>query len=91
MLRQLIQTYIVGQLGDKAPNFDDPGLKIADLGLDSLGVVEMLFEVEDRFGFQVDAPQRYDAMSFNDMVADMEATVLDKNNGVMPTLKPDHV
>ena len=59
---------------------------VADLGLDSLGVVEMLFEVEDMYGFQVNDPARYSGMSFDEMVADMEATIRAANNGQIPVL-----
>lgn len=85
-LREIIESYIVAQVGDKVPDFKDPALKVSDLGLDSLGVVEMLYEVEDRFGFQVEDPFRFTAMSFNDMVADMEATIRARNNGQLPEL-----
>lgn len=84
MLRELIQNYLVTQARIDASKFENPDLQVADLGLDSLGVVEMLFEVEDRYGFQVENPLRYRTMSFNDMVADMEATIRAKNNGQLP-------
>ena len=65
---------------------DDPHLwgHVKDLGLDSLGVVEMLFEVEDLYGFQVHDPARYSSMSFNDRVADIEATIRAAHNGQLP-------
>jgi acyl carrier protein len=84
MLRQIIKDFVIRQFGVDPAVFDRPDLKVADLGLDSLGVVEMLFEVEDLYGFQVDDPARYGGMSFDEMVADMETTIRAANNGQLP-------
>lgn len=84
MLRQIIKDFVIQQFSVDAAVFDRPDLMVADLGLDSLGVVEMLFEVEDLYGFQVDDPARYAGMRFDDMVADMEATIRAANNGLIP-------
>jgi acyl carrier protein len=86
MLRQLMQDYLVNQAGVAPGKFDDPDLKIADLGLDSLGVVEMLYEVEERYGFQIDEPFRYSTMKFSEVVADIEATIRERNHGELPDL-----
>jgi acyl carrier protein len=82
-----MQEYLIKQAGVAPDKFDDPNLMVADLGLDSLGVVEMLYEVEDRYGFQVQNPFRYSTMRFIDIVADMEATIRAKNNGELPEPK----
>lgn len=84
MLRQIIKDFVIQQFNVDPTVFDQPDLKVADLGLDSLGVVEMLFEVEDLYGFQVDDPARYSSMSFDEMVADMETTIRAANNGQIP-------
>ncbi len=84
MLRQIIKDFVVRQFNVDPVQFDRPDLMVKDLGLDSLGVVEMLFEVEDLYGFQVHDPARYSGMSFNDMVADIEATIRAANNGELP-------
>ena len=84
MLHQLIKDFVIQQFHVEPAVFDKPGLMVADLGLDSLGVVEMLFEVEDLYGFQVNDPARYSSMSFDDMVADMETTIRAANNGQIP-------
>ncbi len=84
MRRQIIKDFVSQQFNVDPAVFDQPGLKVADLGLDSLGVVEMLFEVEDLYGFQVDDPARYSSMSFDEMVADMETTIRAANNGQIP-------
>ncbi|MDE2617006.1 MAG: acyl carrier protein [Burkholderiales bacterium] len=84
MLRQIIKDFVIQQFNVDPTVFDQPDLKVSDLGLDSLGVVEMLFEVEDLYGFQVDDPARYGSMSFDEMVADMETTIRAANNGQIP-------
>ncbi len=86
MLRQIIKDFVIQQFNVAPAVFDQPGLQVADLGLDSLGVVEMLFEVEDLYGFQVEDPARYSSMSFDEMVADMEATIRAANQGQIPVL-----
>ncbi len=84
MLRQIIKDFVVQQFNVDPAEFDRADLMVKDLGLDSLGVVEMLFEVEDLYGFQVHDPARYSGMSFNDMVADIEATIRAAHNGQLP-------
>ena len=80
MLEDVIKGYLVESGGVDPAKFDQPDLRVADLGVDSLGLVEMLFEVEDRYGFQIPEPMRYLNMSFKEMVADIEAAVRDHNN-----------
>jgi acyl carrier protein len=75
MLTTLVIEYLTTHAGVDKAKFDDPNLMVEGLGLDSLGLVEMLFEVEDRFGFQIPDPMRFQAMSFKDMVEAMEASV----------------
>lgn len=81
MLDQVIVEYLTKNAGVDAAKFENPGLMVADLGLDSLGLVEMLFEVEDRFGFQIPDPMRFQAMSFKEMVAAIEESVREHSNG----------
>ena len=64
--------------------FDCPDLRVSDMGLDSLGLVEMLFEVEDQYGLQIPDPMRYLTMSFAEMVADIEAIVRVHPEGQLP-------
>ena len=60
--------------------------EVADLALDSLGLVEMLFEIEDRCGFQIEDPMRFREMSFADMVAAIETDIRAHHGGQMPDL-----
>ena len=87
MLAKIIKDYLVNSAGVDAAKFDQPNLMVSDLALDSLGLVEMLFEVEDRCGFQIPEPMRFQTMSFNDMVAAIEAAVREHNNGELPDLE----
>jgi acyl carrier protein len=86
MLESVIKSYLINSAGVAPETFDRPELRVADLELDSLGLVEMLFEVEDQYGFQVPEPMRYLTMSFAGMVADIEATVREHNNGQLGSL-----
>jgi acyl carrier protein len=86
MLAALVIEYLTKTAGVDAAKFADPSLMVADLGLDSLGLVEMLFEVEDRFGFQIPDPMRFQSMSFTEMVAAIETSVREHSGGELPQL-----
>lgn len=75
MLAQLINKYLTDSAGVDPEKFKDPDLMVADLGLDSLGLVEMLFEVEDKFGFQIPEPMVFLSMSYSEMVQSIENMV----------------
>jgi acyl carrier protein len=77
MLSDQIKSYLVESAGIDLQKFEDPELKVADLGLDSLGLIEMLFEVEDEHGFQIPDPMVFLPMSFAEMVAAIEVMVQD--------------
>lgn len=86
MLHALIKEFLVNNAKIDASLFDNPDLMISDLALDSLTLVEMLFEVEDRYGFQVDDPMRFRTMSFKEMVAAIEAEVRAHHDGALPDI-----
>lgn len=75
MLIEQIKKYLVETAGTDPQVFSNPDLKVADLKLDSLGLVEMLFEVEDKYGFQIPDPMVFLPMTFVEMVAAIEAMV----------------
>lgn len=86
MLENIIKDYLINMAEVDPEKFNQPGLTVADLQLDSLGLLEMLFEVEDKYGFQIPEPMRFLSMSFAEMVADIEAAVRAHHNGQMPAL-----
>lgn len=86
MLEQIIKNYLVNTKDKDCALFDDPALRVSDLGLDSLDMVEMLFEIEDRCGFQLPDPTRYPQMSFREMLVDIETAIREHNNGELPEL-----
>ncbi len=75
MLFDQIKNYLVETAGVDPQKFEDPILKVADLELDSLGLVEMLFEVEDKYGFQIPDPMVFLPMTFAEMVAAINTMV----------------
>lgn len=85
-LRQVVDNFLLAQDGITAEKLTDPDVKMTDLGLDSLGVVEMLFEVEDRYGIRVDDVMQFQQMTLGEVVAHMEQIVRDKNGGQLPEL-----
>ena len=86
MLRQVVDNFLLAQSGITPEKLADPDVKITDLGLDSLGVVEMLFEVEDRYGIRVDDVMQFQQMTLGEVVAHMEQIVRDKHGGKLPEL-----
>ena len=86
MLAPLIKQYLITSAKVDPAKFDRSEVKVADLGLDSLGLIEMLFEVEDKFGFQIADPMRFQSMTFDAMVADIEAQVRAHHNGELPDI-----
>lgn len=84
MLEEIIKHYLINSKNIPAERFDNPALRMDELEMDSLDMVEMLFEVEDRCGFQLADPTRYPAMSFAEMVADIEREIREHNNGELP-------
>jgi len=75
MLFEQIKNYLIETAGVDARKFDNPDLKVADLELDSLGLIEMLFEVEDKYGFQIPDPMVFLPMTFAEMVAAIDVMV----------------
>ncbi len=75
MLQDQIKNYLVETAGVDPQKFDNPDLKVADLELDSLGLIEMLFEVEDKYGFQIPDPMVFLPMTFAEMVAAIDTLV----------------
>lgn len=75
MLFDQIKNYLVDTAGVDPKKFENPELKVADLELDSLGLIEMLFEVEDKYGFQIPDPMVFLPMSFAEMVAAINVMV----------------
>jgi acyl carrier protein len=64
MLRKIVDDFLLTQTHISPEKLADPSIKMVDLGLDSLGVVEMLFEVEDRYGIHIE-----DAMQYQSRIA----------------------
>ena len=75
MLFDQIKNYLVNTASVDPKKFENPELKVADLELDSLGLIEMLFEVEDKYGFQIPDPMVFLPMSFAEMVAAINVMV----------------
>ena len=86
MLRQVIDDFLLTQDTITPEKLADPDIKMIDLGLDSLGVVEMLFEVEDRYGIHVDDVMQFQQMTLIEVVLHMEGLVRAKHGGQLPEM-----
>ncbi|MDP3251227.1 MAG: phosphopantetheine-binding protein [Hydrogenophaga sp.] len=65
----LIRTFLVDRLGVE-PDQVQPASLLADLGVDSLMLAELLFEAEDRLGIQIPSD-----IPLPSTVAEMQATL----------------
>jgi acyl carrier protein len=86
VLREIIDEFLLAQGTVTPEQLADPSIKVTELGLDSLGVVEMLFEVEDRYGIHLDDVMQFKDMTLNEVVSHMEKIVRDKYGGQIPHL-----
>lgn len=75
MLFDQIKNYLVVTAHVDPHKFENPELKVADLELDSLGLIEMLFEIEDKYGFHIPDPMVFLPMTFAEMVAAIDTMV----------------
>jgi acyl carrier protein len=86
MLRKIVDDFLLTQTHISPEKLADPNIKMVDLGLDSLGVVEMLFEVEDQYGIHIEDAMQYQNMTLNEVVLHMEQIVRAKHGGELPSL-----
>lgn len=86
MLNTIVNNYLVNTKKIDPSLLENPNLQVSELGLDSLDLVEMLFEIEDRCGFQLPEPMRYTEMSYAEMLSDMESVIRQHHNGELPEL-----
>lgn len=86
MLRKIVDDFLLTQTHVTPEKLADPNIKMVDLGLDSLGVVEMLFEVEDRYGIHIEDAMQYQNMTLTEVVSHMEQIVRAKHGGELPSL-----
>jgi acyl carrier protein len=89
MVRETIKGFLISSAQVDPLKFEQVGLRVSELDLDSLGLVEMLFEVEDRYGFQINEPTRFLNMTFDEMVVDIEQLVRELHSGELPKAVPD--
>jgi acyl carrier protein len=88
MLHKIVNDFLLTQPSVTPEKLADRSLKMVDLGLDSLGVVEMLFEVEDQYGIHIEDAMQFQAMTIDEVIAHMEQLIRDKNGGELPNLPP---
>lgn len=53
-LKELVNNFLIEAVGVTPEKLEDPTLNFEQLGLDSLGAAELLYEVEDKFGITVE-------------------------------------
>lgn len=75
MLLKQIKNYLIDTAKIDPEILEDADIKVADMGLDSLGLIEMLFEVEDKYGFQIPDPMIFLPMTFAEMVASIDIMI----------------
>jgi acyl carrier protein len=86
MLQKIVNDFLLTQPSVTPEKLADRSLKMVDLGLDSLGVVEMLFEVEDRYGIHIEDAMQFQSMTLDEVMAHIEAIIRAKNGGELPVM-----
>jgi acyl carrier protein len=86
MLQKIMDDFLLTQPSVTPEKLADRSLKMVDLGLDSLGVVEMLFEIEDRYGIHIEDAMQFQNMTLDQVMAHIEKIIRDKNGGELPTV-----
>jgi acyl carrier protein len=66
---------------DIAPERLSPATILEDIGIDSLGLMELLFRIEDEFHIKIPADQ-IELVRVEDVVAYIDRLVLDQNENV---------
>jgi acyl carrier protein len=85
-MQQLIKDYLINNARVNPAKLADPNIKISEMGIDSLGVIELLFEVEEKYGFQIENPMEFANMTIDEIVCAVEKTLAEKNAaGAMPS------
>jgi acyl carrier protein len=77
-MQQLIKDYLINSARVSPEKLTDPTIKISEMGIDSLGVIELLFEVEERYGFQIENPMEFANMTIDQIVCAVEKTLAEK-------------
>lgn len=67
-IKELMVDYLVNQGGVPADVASNGSVKVEDLGIDSLSMVEMLYEVEDKYGIHVENLTALKDMTIDAMV-----------------------
>lgn len=86
-MQQLIKDYLIKTARVNPAKLADPGTKISEMGIDSLGVIELLFEVEEKYGFQIENPMEFANMTIDEIVTAVQKTLTEKAGaGAVPTI-----
>jgi acyl carrier protein len=85
MLQKIVDDFLLTQPSVTPEKLADRSLKMVDLGLDSLGVVEMLFEVEDRYGIHIEDAMQFQSMTLDEVMAHIEKIIREKHGDELPT------
>jgi acyl carrier protein len=80
MLREIVCKHLAEHANIPADKLSDPTLKMSELGLDSLGLVELLFAVEDRYGVHIQDTDSLHDMTLSEIIAHLEKMVQDKGD-----------
>jgi acyl carrier protein len=85
-MQQLIKDYLINSARVSPDKLSDPNIKISEMGIDSLGVIELLFEVEEKYGFQIENPMEFADMTIDQIVCAVEKTLAGKKAaGALPS------
>ena len=70
---------LVAQRAEKSIDDINPDARLEDIGIDSLGVAELIFDIEDRFNITIpdseDIQSRFDLGTIDDVTQQLEKQI----------------
>jgi|GEM_PF-3317386 len=84
----VINGLIANYAGVSAEALTDPELRLDALNIDSLGVVELLFDIEEKYGVHIDDPLVLRGLTLRDLHA-LVAELIQRNAATPMPASPD--
>lgn len=84
----IINGLIAQSAGIPLESLQDPERRLDDLGMDSLGVVELLFDIEEKYGVRIDDPLQLKDYSLGQLHA-LVASLMDGKAPAAPAQAAD--
>ncbi|WOB47924.1 phosphopantetheine-binding protein [Xanthomonas hydrangeae] len=79
----IINSFIANYAGVPAESLADPDVRLDSLNIDSLGVVELLFDIEEKYAVHIDDPLQLKDLTLQELHA-MVAELIERKAAEIP-------